>query len=122
MRSLTDGIGSDFVFVTVGVAGVVELALRMARRGGTVVAVGMPPTGVMTGFETAEFADASLRIIGSKMGSSRLSADIGKLVALYLAGDLQLDQMITGTYPLEKINEAIAEASRAIRNLITFTA
>ncbi len=119
-RDITAGVGPDYVFVAVGAPQVVTQALNMVRRGGTVVLVGMPASGVMTSFETAAFADAGLRIIGSKMGSGRLTVDIPELIDLYRAGSLKLDEMISATYPLDRINEAIARvnAGRVVRILI----
>ncbi len=45
-----------------------------------------------------------------------------KLVDLYRQGRLKLDQLITARYPLEDINEAIADVKRgeALRNVIVF--
>jgi len=122
VRALTDGIGPDFVFVTVGVGTVIDQALAMVRRGGAVVMVGMPASGVMTEFETVEMADAAQRIIGSKMGSARMSVDVPRLIELYEQGSLKLDEMVSNTYPLEQINEAIAEvkAGTVVRNVVLF--
>ena len=62
------------------------------------------------------------KVVGSFMGSTRLSVDIPKLVALYQNGKLKLDELITARYPLEQINEAIEvmEKGEALRNLIIF--
>jgi Zn-dependent alcohol dehydrogenase len=122
VRAWCSDVGPDYVFVTVGVGAAVHQALAMVRRGGTVVLVGMPASGVMTEFETAEFADASVTIRGSKMGSARMSVDVPKLMQLYLDGRLDLDGMVSNIYPLAKINDAIAEArsGSVIRNVIAF--
>ncbi len=63
-----------------------------------------------------------LVVLGSKMGSSKIHVDIPKLVSLYQRGDLMLDELISGRYPLEEINEAIASVNRgeALRNVIVF--
>ena len=57
------------------------------------------------------------------LGSTRLSLDVPKLVDLYRAGRLQLDELISGRYPLESINEAIEAVQRgeALRNIIVFS-
>ena len=122
VRAATDGIGPDFVFVTVGVQPAIDQALAMVRRGGSVVLVGMPPSGILTSFETVGLADASQRIIGSRMGSGRMAVDVPALIELYQKGSLKLDEMVSNTYPLEQINEAIAEvvAGQVIRNVILF--
>ena len=67
-------------------------------------------------------ANDGQRILGSKMGSARIAVDIPNLVALYLEGRLKLDELISGRYPLEQINEAIASVSSGttIRNVIVF--
>ena len=57
---------------------------------------------------TVEFADAGQRIIGSKMGSTRLAVDVPRLVDLYEQGRLKLDELVTGRYPLAQINDALA--------------
>jgi S-(hydroxymethyl)glutathione dehydrogenase/alcohol dehydrogenase len=67
-------------------------------------------------------ANDSHRILGSKMGSTRLSVDVPRLVELYQQGRLKLDELITARYPLERINEAIAAVNQgaALRNVIVF--
>jgi Zn-dependent alcohol dehydrogenase len=120
--ALTDGRGADYVLVTVGSAKALEQGLGLMRRAGTLVIVGMPPSGVMAQVEVVEFANEGRRILGSKMGSTRLQVDVPKLVALYQQGRLKLDELISGRYPLEEINEAIASVNRAeaLRNVILF--
>jgi S-(hydroxymethyl)glutathione dehydrogenase/alcohol dehydrogenase len=56
------------------------------------------------------------------MGTTQLHTEIPKLVELYKAGILKLDELITARYPLAKINEAIelVEKGKALRNVITF--
>ena len=122
VRSLTGGRGVDYVFVTVGSVGAIEQGLEMLRRGGTLVIVGMPPSGAKAAIEAVEFASEGQRILGSKMGSSRLAVDVPKLIALYEQGRLKLDELISGRYALDQINEAVADAKRgeALRNVITF--
>jgi len=48
--------------------------------------------------------------------------DIPKLIALYQEGVLKLDELISGHYPLERINEAIASSEKGadLRNVISF--
>ncbi len=122
VRRLTDGRGADYVFITVGSARAMEEAMDMIRPGGTAVIVGMPAVGEMSAFETQAIAGAGQRILGSKMGSTRLRVDVPRLVDLYREGRLKLDELITRTYPLDGINEAIADVKRgeALRNVIVF--
>ena len=122
IKGLTQGRGADYVFVTVGSARAIEQGLDFLRRAGTLVIVGMPASGSKSQIEAANFAGDSQRILGSKMGSTRLQVDVPKLVTLYQEGRLKLDELITNRYPLAEINEAIAAVSRgeALRNVIVF--
>ena len=104
------GRGADYVFVTVGRGDAVEQALACVRRGGTLVVVGMPPSGETFGVVAVDLAHNDVRILGSKMGSARLADAVPRLVELYEEGRLKLDELISGRYPLERINEAIAAA------------
>lgn len=122
VQSLTDGRGADYVFVAAGSAAAIEQAARLVRRGGTLVVVGMTAEGVQVRFQALDIADNALRILGSKMGSVRMPLDVQMLAQWYLQGRLKLDELISGRYPLERINEAIASAAggEALRNVITF--
>ena len=128
VRDLTSGRGADYVFVTVGSAVAFEQGLELTRRDGTLVLVGIPPIDASVDLPVASLVLGTLgsrgpkRILGSSMGSTRLSADVPRLVDLYLQGGLKLDELITSHYPLEEINEAIevVEQGEALRNVITF--
>lgn len=122
VRALTGGRGADYVFVTVGAIGAINNSYALMGKTGAVVLVGMPASGVMSQFEPGNIADMSQRILGSKMGSARIQVDIPNLVSLYQQGRLKLDELISGRYALEDINEAIASARRgeALRNVIVF--
>ena len=122
VRALTGGRGADYVFVTVGSARAIEQGLGLLRRAGTLVVVGMPASGVKAEIEALDFANDGQRMIGSKMGSTRLGIDVPKLVELYRQGRLKLDELITARYPLAEINEAIAavKGGEALRNVIVF--
>ena len=121
VRRLT-GRGADYVFVTVGAKAAIPQALAMAARSGTIVLVGMPASGVTVAVDPGDIAHNNLRVLGSKMGGAHIQADIPKLVMLYQEGRLKLDELISGRYPLVKINDAIASArsGAALRNVILF--
>jgi S-(hydroxymethyl)glutathione dehydrogenase/alcohol dehydrogenase len=70
----------------------------------------------------AEVSIFEKALIGTKGGSINPKEDIPALIALYKAGRIKLDEMITGRYPLERINEAIASVvnGEALRNIIVF--
>jgi Zn-dependent alcohol dehydrogenase len=119
---LTERRGADYVFVTVGAKTAFDQSYNLIAKGGVVVLVGMAGIDVTTEFNPLDLADSSQRILGSKMGSSNIQRDIPNLISLYRQGRLKLDELITGRYPLEQINEAIAAVNNgeALRNVIVF--
>jgi S-(hydroxymethyl)glutathione dehydrogenase/alcohol dehydrogenase len=122
VRALTSGRGADYVLVTVGSTTAVLQGMKMLRRAGTLVIVGMPPAEATAPLSVISVADRGIRILGSFMGSTRLRIDIPWLVDLYQQGRLKLDELITARYPLEQINEAIEamERGEALRNMIVW--
>lgn len=122
VRKITDGRGADYVFVTVGAVPAIEQSMGMLAKAGTTVLVGMPGEGAIAKIEPDAIANAAQRIIGSKMGSSKVRVDIPRLVEMYQQGRLKLDELITGRYPLSEINEAVDSVRRgeALRNVIVF--
>lgn len=122
LRAITQGRGMDYVFVTVGAKAAFDSAYALLAKSGTSVLVGMPHSGVDSAFEVADFAYDCKGILGSRMGNARIAVDIPYLIELYRQGRLKLDELISGRFPLERINEAIAEvkAGSALRNVIVF--
>jgi S-(hydroxymethyl)glutathione dehydrogenase/alcohol dehydrogenase len=122
VKALTEGRGADYVFVTVGNAQAVRQGFSMSGRRGTTVIVGLPKMGDTVSFSPFEFIRDERVLTGSFMGTTALQTDIPRLVKLYQAGVLKLDELITARYPLEQINEAIESVERgeALRNIIMF--
>jgi Zn-dependent alcohol dehydrogenase len=120
--ALTGGRGADTVIVTAGSGSAVEQGIRLARRAGTVVLVGMPPSGNTSQIDPGQVAHDGQRILGSKVGSAQPQIDIPRLLRLYRSGRIKLDELVSRRYPLGEINEAIASSARgeAIRNVIVF--
>jgi S-(hydroxymethyl)glutathione dehydrogenase / alcohol dehydrogenase len=122
VKALTGGRKADWVFVTVGVKGAAEQGASLMKRNGATVLVGMPPSDVLATIDPGYLAADGQKILGSKMGSARPVIDVPMIVKLYREGRLKLDQLISGRYRLESINEAIASSrsGAALRNVIVF--
>jgi len=122
VRKLTGGRGADFVFVTVGAIKLFETAPRMLAPRGEMIMVGMPPSGAKASYEPVILSALSQSIRGSLMGDTVLKRDIPWMVEQYRLGRLKLDELISNRYPLEQINEAIADtkAGKSRRNVIVF--
>jgi S-(hydroxymethyl)glutathione dehydrogenase/alcohol dehydrogenase len=83
--------------------------------------IGMIPLGERIEVDGFQFL-MEKRIQGSNMGSNRFRVDMPQYVEWYLAGKLKLDELVSGTMPLEQINEGFAnlKAGEVARQLITF--
>ena len=116
------GRGADAVFVTVGNARAYDSAAHYLAPGGQVVLVGMPKTGDLSTYDPGTMASISQGMVGSKMGNVVIQRDIPWMVDLYQQGRLKLDELISGRWRLEQINEAIADtkSGNARRNVILF--
>jgi Zn-dependent alcohol dehydrogenase len=121
IQALTDG-GADYVFVTVGSVAAVNQAVFMAGPRGMIVVVGLPKFQDMLEMPPFVFIGGERMLTGSYMGSTQYQTEIPKLVELYKAGILKLDELITARFPLEEINKAIelVEQGKALRNVIMF--
>ncbi|MDG1116401.1 MAG: Zn-dependent alcohol dehydrogenase [Flavimaricola sp.] len=116
------GRGADAVFVTVGAIPAFDQGPQYLAKGGRVIMVGMPHSGAMSTYEPVMVAAAGQGMIGSKMGDTVIKRDIPWMVDLYQQGRLKLDELISGRWTLDQINEAIADTKTgsARRNVITF--
>ena len=122
-RSVTNGQGADSAIVCVGVTDGNHLAeaVDAIRKGGTVVATGvgnMADKGIP--ISPTEFTLYQKRLQGSLFGASNPSRDIPKMLALYQAGRLHLDELVTRTYKLEDINQGYDDmyAGKNIRGVV----
>jgi Zn-dependent alcohol dehydrogenase len=86
--------------------------------------VGMPKSGDKSIYEPVMMAAVSQGMIGSKMGDVVIKRDIPWIVDLYEQGRLKLDELVSKTWNLDQINEAIADTKlgSAKRNVIVFEA
>jgi S-(hydroxymethyl)glutathione dehydrogenase/alcohol dehydrogenase len=122
IKKLTGGRGVDFVFVTVGAKAAIDGAFDYITKNAAVVVVGMPATGVFAQYDPGTLAAWNQKVLGSKMGEAVVSRDIPKLAKAYKKGELKLDELVSKTYRLDQINEAIAEvkSGNVMRNVIVF--
>jgi S-(hydroxymethyl)glutathione dehydrogenase/alcohol dehydrogenase len=115
------GVGVDYAFETAGRASLIQGCVAATRPGGTTVTIGVAPFE-----ETLELGPAVMftasekKLMGCMLGSSNALRDLPRFAALWKAGRLDLEGMITMRRPLSEINEAIADlqASRGIRTAL----
>jgi len=121
IREWTDWKGVDYAFEAIGNPDVFSQAYRSIHWGGTCVCVGVPAADAKLTFDSRLIMQERT-IKGSLYGSSNPRVDFLNLVGLYSAGKLKLDQMVTGRFPLGRINSAFEDLRQGIgvRSLIVF--
>ena len=68
---------------------------RLARLGGTAVAIGIPPRGTEVAVDVNALAYVDRGLLGCRYGSSRPHHDIPLMVDLYQSGQLLLDELVS---------------------------
>ncbi len=124
-RSLTNGQGADATIITVGVLTPEHVAdaLASVRKAGTVVVTSLGPAAeIGVPISLFELTLFQKRIHGSMFGGATPHYDVTRMLELYTAGRLKLDEVITRRYRLNQVNDAYADmqAGRNIRGVIVY--
>jgi Zn-dependent alcohol dehydrogenase len=121
IREATDG-GGHYAFETVGSAAVLAQAYAATRRGGTTVTVGLPHPSQTLSIPAVSLVAEERTLKGSYLGSAVPSRDIPRYIALYRAGRLPVDRLLTSTVGLDDLNEAFdtLASGTAIRQVLVF--
>ncbi len=116
---LTDG-GVDYSFECIGNVEVMRAALECTHLGwGVSVIIGVAGAGHE--IQTRPFQLVTGRTWkGSAFGGVKGRSQLPGYVDQYLAGDIELDKMVTHTMPLEDINQAfdLMHAGQSIRSVV----
>lgn len=121
IKDLTAG-GAHYAFESVGNEQVLVQAYQATRRGGTTVTIGLPHPSRMFSVPAVGIVGEERTIKGSYMGSAVPRRDIPRFLALYQAGLLPVDLLLTRTIALEQINEAFDALAKgeAVRQVVRF--
>jgi S-(hydroxymethyl)glutathione dehydrogenase / alcohol dehydrogenase len=122
IRDMTHGVGVDYAFDAIGNAEVIQQAYDCTGLGGTIALVGMAPETQEIRLNALSLPRSEKVLMGSWYGSAQPWNDLPKMVELYMNGRIKIDEMITRTYPLDRVNEAyqaLADGEVA-RSIIAF--
>jgi Zn-dependent alcohol dehydrogenase len=121
IKKLTGG-GADYAFECVGNGELAALAYRAVGRGGVAVVVGVAKPTDSTSVRTMTLPFEEKTLTGSYFGSCVPRVDYPRLLALYMAGRLKLDELITHRYGIDQAAQAFAdlESGKNARGVITF--
>ncbi|MCC5886374.1 MAG: S-(hydroxymethyl)glutathione dehydrogenase/class III alcohol dehydrogenase [Gammaproteobacteria bacterium] len=119
--ALTKG-GADYSFECIGNVNVMRQALECCHKGwGTSVIIGVAGAG-------QEISTRPFQLVtgrnwrGSAFGGARGRTDVPKIVDWYMEGRINIDDLITHTMPLEKINDGfeLMHAGKSIRSVVLY--
>ena len=119
---MTGGFGADYTFEATGNVKVMRQAVESARMGWGLCTV----CGVAGRGETLDviprFLITGRRVAGASFGGAKGRDRVPELVDLYLAGDLDLESLVTNRVQLDQVNDAFAamERQEGIRTVISF--
>jgi alcohol dehydrogenase (nicotinoprotein) len=123
ITEVTRGVGADQALVTVGVVTeeVITAAFTAIRKRGTVVVTGIGTPGKNTiQLPSFDLTVLEKRVVGALFGGGNPFEEIPRMLELYRAGDLKLDELITTRYRLEDVNQGYRDLldGRNIRGLL----
>jgi alcohol dehydrogenase len=119
VKAATGG-GVDYAFEMAGAVPALELAYRITRRGGTTVSAGLPNPAAIWPLQAVSMIAEERTIKGSYIGSCVPSRDVPRFVAMFRAGRLPVDQLLSETIGLDDLNPALDRLARgeSVRQVI----
>lgn len=118
---LTKG-GADYTFECIGNINTMRQALEACHKGwGESIIIGVAGAGQE--ISTRPFQLVTGRVWrGSAFGGARGRTDVPAIVDMYMEGRLNIDDLITHTMPLERINDAfdLMHEGKSIRSVVLY--
>ncbi|WP_369216764.1 Zn-dependent alcohol dehydrogenase [Streptomyces flavofungini] len=108
-QRITAGEGFDYVFEVVGKSATARTAYETTRRGGTLCVVGAGAMDDHLQLNMFELFFDEKRILPSMYGGGNVLESYERAIALWRAGRIDLESMITHRVPLAEINEALEQ-------------
>jgi alcohol dehydrogenase len=119
VRGILADRGADYTFEAAGNVGALESAYMATAPGGTTVAVGLPRSDATAAIPHSLLVRNECTLKGSFMGSAVPQRDIPRYIALWRAGRLPIERLVSGTIGLGGLNAALDALAdgRAIRTM-----
>lgn len=116
------GGGVDIAAEFAGVGPALEFAFAATGKGGSTVTAGLPHPDTRLAVSPVQMVAEERRFLGSYLGGHVPALDIPEYIALYQAGRLPVDKLLTHRMKLEDINEGFDRLADgdAIRQVILF--
>ena len=116
------GGGVDVAFEMAGAVPALELAYAATARGGMTVTAGLPHPDKRMSLGPLALVAEERTLKGSYVGSSAPQRDVPRMIALFRAGRLPVDQLLTHRLTLNDINEGFDRLREGIgvRQVVVF--
>jgi S-(hydroxymethyl)glutathione dehydrogenase/alcohol dehydrogenase len=114
---------ADTTFEVIGLKDTIMQALSLTRNGGECILVGVPRMDAILEIPAAfEFLYLNKTVKGCWYGSSNVHEDVPKLLDLYQAGKLKLDELISREIDVSDVNDAFTamQSGEVARSVITY--
>ena len=97
-----------------------DLAWQVTRRGGTTVTAGQAPPSAQFALSPVKLVAEERTLKGSYVGSCVPARDVPRYVAMYRAGRLPVDRLLSERIRLDDVNAALDRLARgeSIRQVI----
>jgi S-(hydroxymethyl)glutathione dehydrogenase/alcohol dehydrogenase len=120
VRHATGG-GADYAFEAIGREETIREAWDSVRPGGTAVVLGIPPKGTTVAIDAWGFINEKT-LKGSFLGSASILKDVPRLIDLYSAGELLLEELVSDRIALADLPAAFdrLRAGEAVRQVVVF--
>ena len=106
LKQMTSGRGADYAFECTSLPSLGASPLAMVRNGGTAVQISGIEEKVSIDMELFEWDKTYINPLYGKCDPER---DFPKLLQHYAAGELKLDEMVTGIYSLDELPRAFED-------------
>ncbi|MBT6277046.1 MAG: alcohol dehydrogenase catalytic domain-containing protein [Chromatiales bacterium] len=119
VTAMTDGLGADAIFDTVGGTAVLAAALSLTRQGGSVVLFAHAPDGQRADFDLNTLFKYERRVLGTYSGALTEQQEI---FALLEQGRFDPTPLVSHRLPLDRFEHGVAlsRAREALKVLYTF--
>ena len=121
IAQLTDG-GADYSFECIGNVETMRQALECCHKGwGQSIIIGVAPAGAEIATRPFQLVTGR-RWLGTAFGGARGRPDVPRIVDWYMDKKINIDDLITHTMPLTRINEAfdLMHAGKSIRSVVVY--
>jgi S-(hydroxymethyl)glutathione dehydrogenase/alcohol dehydrogenase len=107
VKQLTGGRGVDVALEAGGTVSAMEQSFLMARVAGTVVPTSMVSRDAVVTLPNYEYAISAKKVHSCQTGGGNFVRNVPRFIRMVESGALQIEPIISATYPLGRINDAV---------------